>query len=257
MSKQTRVTVATAKQINEQHRLARTSAETAIEHAVMCGQMLSDKKASLAHGEFKEWIDKNCDFAYSTAARYMKAAQSPETEIATLGQLYPKQQQKPAIEPVQKSTRVDFFEKTAAEKAPISVVEPAFSAATLAPELTSAPTAKPTAPVVSTTPAAPPSSDADPDEPDRPDDIDEDAALAAAEREFLASLEKAMSTDALAEIKRLTAEISVLKFSRDGYMNGKAQVTKMLEAEQRKVTRLEKKLKEAEALIDKLRGEAA
>lgn len=80
------------------------------------------------------------------------------------------------------------------------------------------------------------------DEPERPDDIDEDAAIAAAERELFLSAEKALGTDAMTEIKRLTAELAVVKTSRDGFMNGKAVITNMLKSEQNKTARLEKEL---------------
>lgn len=80
----------------------------------------------------------------------------------------------------------------------------------------------------------------EPDDPLRPDDVDEDAALAAAEQEYMASAEKALGTGALTEIKRLTAELAVVKLARDGFMNGKTAVTKLLKAEQRKSERLEK-----------------
>ncbi|HYE70663.1 MAG TPA: hypothetical protein VD932_03980 [Aquabacterium sp.] len=97
----------------------------------------------------------------------------------------------------------------------------------------------------------------DADEPERPDDIDEDAALAAAEQEFLASAQRALGTDAVTEIKRLAAELATVKTSRDSFMNGKAAITKLLQEEQRKVAKLERKLKEALAENDKLRERIA
>jgi len=97
------------------------------------------------------------------------------------------------------------------------------------------------------------------DEPERPEwEADEDAKLEAAEREATASIEKVMKADdklaaAHAEIKRQAAEIGVLKLARDGYMNGKTVVTKLLKAEQRKVEKLERLLKQAEGEVEKLR----
>lgn len=95
------------------------------------------------------------------------------------------------------------------------------------------------------------------DEPERPDDIDEDAALAAAEQEYMASAEKALGTDALTEIKRLTAELTVVKLARDGFMNGKAAVTKLLRAEQRKTERLEKENAKLARELENLRERIA
>jgi hypothetical protein len=74
----------------------------------------------------------------------------------------------------------------------------------------------------------------------------EEARLEAIERELAESVDRVMQADdklaaAYAEIKRQAAEIAVLKLSRDGYMNGKAAVTKLLKACQRKVERLERR----------------
>ena len=60
--------------INHEHKLARQSADTAIEHAVRCGELLIDQKAELPHGEFKKWIAENCDFSARQARRYMEVS---------------------------------------------------------------------------------------------------------------------------------------------------------------------------------------
>lgn len=114
--------------------------------------------------------------------------------------------------------------------------------------------AKPEKPVA---PALPPEAAAD-WEPD----IDEDARIAEIEKQLADSLDKAMAADdklaaAVAEIKRQAAEIAVLKQSRDGYMNGKAAITKLLRAEQRKADRLTRDLAKAQAEIEKLRERIA
>ncbi len=76
--------------INEAHRLARGHAETAVQYAIRCGELLTAKKATLKHGEWQAWIAANCEFEYPTAARYMKAASEKSTGIdfSTLSQLY-------------------------------------------------------------------------------------------------------------------------------------------------------------------------
>ena len=71
---------------------------------------------------------------------------------------------------------------------------------------------------------------------------DEEAHLAALEKEYTESIEKVMKADdklaaAHAEIKRQASEIATLKISRDGYMNGKKEITRLLEAEQLKFTK--------------------
>jgi hypothetical protein len=79
-----------AEDINREHNLARNYAETAIKHAVRCGELLTAKKAELPHGSFQAWVAANCEFKYSTAARYMKAAAQISTgvEISTLSEVF-------------------------------------------------------------------------------------------------------------------------------------------------------------------------
>jgi len=92
--------------------------------------------------------------------------------------------------------------------------------------------------------------------------VDEDAALEAAERELNASIDKVMKADDKSaamheELKRQAAEIAALKITRDGFMNGKAEVTKRLQAEQRKVAKLEKENKRLRDEIESLRERVA
>lgn len=60
--------------INREHRLARQSAESAVEHAIRCGQMLADVKAALPHGQFGRWVAEHCEFSGRAARAYMRAA---------------------------------------------------------------------------------------------------------------------------------------------------------------------------------------
>ena len=82
--------VASAKNINEEHAHARSCAESAVQHAIRCGELLQVQKANLPHGEFMAWVAANCEFEYSTAARYMKAAAQSSTgvEISTLSKIF-------------------------------------------------------------------------------------------------------------------------------------------------------------------------
>jgi hypothetical protein len=78
-------------------------------------------------------------------------------------------------------------------------------------------------------------------------DADEEAAHAAMEKEYDATIEKVMgASDPLAkahdEIKRLTALVGVLTSSRDQFQNGHGEVVRLLKKEQRKVQRLEHEL---------------
>jgi len=65
--------------INEAHRLARSSAETAVEHAIRCGQLLIEKKETVQHGEWQQWVSDNCEFSERQAQRYIRAAKTTLT----------------------------------------------------------------------------------------------------------------------------------------------------------------------------------
>ena len=80
-----------AGEINREHRLATGCAKEAVQHAIRCGALLLEQKKELPHGEFSKWIGIHCTFAYSTAARYMKAAAAnlSGVEISSLSALFP------------------------------------------------------------------------------------------------------------------------------------------------------------------------
>ncbi|MCO8124496.1 DUF3102 domain-containing protein [Stieleria sp. TO1_6] len=63
-----------AVQINEQHSQATNHARTAIEHARHAGELLIEAKASVPHGQWLEWLRKNCSVSGRQAQRYMKVA---------------------------------------------------------------------------------------------------------------------------------------------------------------------------------------
>jgi hypothetical protein len=230
-----------AAEINDAHQCAQESAANAVEHAIRCGELLLAKQDQLGHGGFHSWIEGNCDFALSTAKRYITAAKKKATGVAvpSLSGIFPSGQ------PGAKSNT---------PKGAVSVMNREGGRTTAAKERTeetgndrpAAPVSKLHAPVQTEQPVT--------DDHWVPDD-DEDEKLALAEKEYSASIDKVMESDdklaaARAEIKRQAAEIATLRVSRDGYMNGKLAVTKMLKTEQRKVERLT-------AELDKLRGKAA
>jgi hypothetical protein len=76
--------------INNEHRLAHESASKAVQHAIRCGELLIEQKGRLNHGEFMPWVEANCEFQYSTAARYMRAAKESSTgvELSTLSAIF-------------------------------------------------------------------------------------------------------------------------------------------------------------------------
>lgn len=100
--------------------------------------------------------------------------------------------------------------------------------------------------------------------PERVDfDDDEVATAEAMERELAASIEKIMAADdrlaaSYLEIKRQAAEIAALKISRDGFMNGKGEMVRLLKKEQSKNERLTRecaKLQEEIRLLLQRRGQ--
>ena len=87
----TNMTSPAAVAINAEHRLARVSAESAIQHAIRAGRLLMEQKVSLRHGEFLDWVSANCEFKYATANRYIRAARekSHAVELSALRHLFP------------------------------------------------------------------------------------------------------------------------------------------------------------------------
>lgn len=108
--------------VNHEHQLAKQSAELAVQHAVRCGQLLADVKAALRHGEFGPWIEANCEFKYSTAVRYMKAAKQISTavEISSLRHLFPsgRSMNKPDTTPIDKTNAPETPPVAAVNRAP-------------------------------------------------------------------------------------------------------------------------------------------
>ena len=68
--------------INAEHALAQQCAETAVQHAVRCGQLLLEVKGGLKHGEYEKWVSENCRFAVSTARLYTTAAKQIANGLA-------------------------------------------------------------------------------------------------------------------------------------------------------------------------------
>lgn len=250
---------ATAKNINDAHRCARESAENAIEWAMKCGQMLSAKKDSIkterGHGTWETWVEENCDFSLRMAQRYMQAAKN-DTRVAfdSLRQALGYDKPKP---------------KSDTQKGAVSVVNPEGGRTTGAKEGTEETGAdRPAAPVFDEPKSVVLRPEPESDEPERPDidDEEEAAALSRAEERAKADRERRIDTilqaeDQLAEAVKQVAQqaalIGVLETTRDGYMRGKEAVTKLLQAEQRKVARLEKENKSLRDRLAALEGKAA
>lgn len=55
------IAVPTVEQINLEHQLANSKANEAVQHAINCGLMLEQKKASLPHGQWLPWLNGEID----------------------------------------------------------------------------------------------------------------------------------------------------------------------------------------------------
>lgn len=60
--------------INKLHNEAYGNAVDAVNKACDCGDLLSEQKASLKHGEWEKWIEDNCHFSIRSARHYIKAS---------------------------------------------------------------------------------------------------------------------------------------------------------------------------------------
>ena len=61
-----------AREINTEHNACLLSAADAVTHAINAGKCLLEVKASLKHGEFMPWVEKNCPFSQDAANKYMR-----------------------------------------------------------------------------------------------------------------------------------------------------------------------------------------
>lgn len=104
-------------EINAEHAKAQGCAKEAIKHAIRCGELLEKMKFELPHGRFMPWLKANCKFEYSTAARYMKAAEQSSTgvEISSLSSIFP-------------SGRPDSKKRDTTVAPPVPIAAPAASA---------------------------------------------------------------------------------------------------------------------------------
>jgi len=73
----------TANKINELHDSLISQLKRTIETAIEIGQLLTEKKAELKHGEFGSWIKDNLVFTDRTARRYMLIFVNKEKVLQT------------------------------------------------------------------------------------------------------------------------------------------------------------------------------
>src|SRR6185312_10936826 len=244
-----------AERINEQHRLAISHRDFAIQHAAEAGRILLQVKQRLGHGEFMPWIETNCDFAQSTASRYIRAAQQISTgiEISSLTALFPsgRKTEKPEEPtPTMKASWSQPSEKLEEKQLPpnssetVSTSESTGRAATLSDDKVQVSDDKGKVSETARTNDIPQAKQSPPDVaedaavPDLPDDEELERIEEDIRREIDESVDRLLGAAGVDELKRQAAEIVSLRRSRDGFMNGKGEIIKLLKAEQAKVKSL-------------------
>jgi Protein of unknown function (DUF3102) len=65
-----------AKKINAAHSKMQQAMKAALGHAVEAGEMLLEAKATLGHGDWLLWLDRNCTVSPRTAQAYMRVARN-------------------------------------------------------------------------------------------------------------------------------------------------------------------------------------
>ena len=69
-------------EISREYNLVRQCGESAIIHAINCGELLIEQKSRLKHGEFKPWIEANCEFTYHSAKKYMQVHKQKDNALS-------------------------------------------------------------------------------------------------------------------------------------------------------------------------------
>jgi Protein of unknown function (DUF3102) len=67
-----------------------TSFQQSVRHAITAGELLTEAKRRLQHGEFGSWLEENFKLSRATATRYMKLAEKRkeiETKMLTVSNL--------------------------------------------------------------------------------------------------------------------------------------------------------------------------
>ncbi len=65
-----------AGEINREHEAAQKAAQTAVEHARRCGELLVQAKAEVGHGGFLAWLRAHCHVQERQARNYMRIAEN-------------------------------------------------------------------------------------------------------------------------------------------------------------------------------------
>lgn len=79
------VAASLAGDIRREHEQASEAFASAVEHAIRCGELLTDAKAQVGHGGWGAWLDEHFPASERTARGYMRLAANRQ-RVADLGQ---------------------------------------------------------------------------------------------------------------------------------------------------------------------------
>ena len=68
----TQIEISLSKELNELHKNIEGKLRSTVQNAIRVGELLTQAKDDLPHGEFLPWIEKNCIFKRITAFNYMR-----------------------------------------------------------------------------------------------------------------------------------------------------------------------------------------
>lgn len=241
--------VPTAKDINEAHRLARASAETAVQHAIKCGQLLAIKKDELDRGDFDGWVEKHCDFGRSSAYAYMKVAIKSSRaldDFRSIQQALGYEKSKPKVKDLPKEAvsvlkaqrdGAEATEETGNDRPAASVLGDSPFEATSKPD----PAPEKVAPE--------PDFDFNGYEPE-----DDDAYKATIENVMMADDKLAAMRE---ELKQVHRELQGLKASRNHYQSEAGAAVRLAKSKEREIEKLKKELAKTRAENESLRERVA
>jgi hypothetical protein len=66
-------------EIEAEHAATQLAAQSALEHAIRCGELLLEAKVKVGHGDWLPWLKANCSFRPRTARAYMQLARAMPT----------------------------------------------------------------------------------------------------------------------------------------------------------------------------------
>ena len=96
-------TLVTYKELNDLHQQIEGKLRSTVQDAIRAGELLTQAKDKLAHGELGKWIENNCIFSSKTAYRYMGIYEY-KSKIVTVTNLHDAYKRVKQLESAEKHT---------------------------------------------------------------------------------------------------------------------------------------------------------